>query len=129
MPKRKIRLLKTDEQLRTELSYMYRQKEYTQPTEDQCGYILTKPCKLWQGSTHPRGHGRVHLGYNVYEFVHRVAYRLAGNDLLDTDMVCHKCGVHSCYEEEHLYKGTSSSNTLDSVKHGTFVGNRRKTYE
>lgn len=40
-------------------------------------------------------------------------------------LICHKCNNPSCINPEHLYIGTDSSNTLDSVKAGTHTQIRK----
>jgi len=91
-----------------------------QPTFEQCGYILTKPCKIWTGATNDDGYGRVYMRDTVVT-VHREIYRiLCHNGSYHLKLVLHKCGTPPCYEEEHLYEGTDKDNVQDAIKHGTF---------
>lgn len=43
-----------------------------------------------------------------------------GMNLDSHELVCHKCTESNCWNPDHIYVGSTSTNTLDSVKAGTF---------
>ena len=58
------------------------------------------------------------------EFVHRIsAWLYLDYDLFSNEQINHKCDVKLCFNPEHLYIGSRSQNTKDSIFRGSFVNN------
>jgi len=56
-----------------------------------------------------------------------VAHLWHGLDLEDEDKLgCHKCNNENCFNPEHIYSGTYSSNAIDMVIAGTHGQVKRK---
>ena len=79
-------------------------------------------CWLYTGSL-TEGYGRVYYNFRL-ESLHRIIAKFELNyDLNDTIfIVLHKliCTNRNCFNPNHLYIGTKSDNTQDSLKAGTF---------
>lgn len=74
-------------------------------------------CLLWQGTANDSGHGRVRINGSL-EYVHRVAWVLAGKKLDESLCVLHNCPGDDnprCCEVAHLYQGTRQDNGLDAA--------------
>lgn len=84
-------------------------------------------CWTWLGCTDGRGRGRYSYKSKV-ETAARVAWRLYHQKEIPTNKdILHKCNNSICIRPKHTYPGTTSENTLDTVKHGTNY-NHNKTH-
>lgn len=56
------------------------------------------------------------------------AYIFIGGFILDygAPFICHKCNNPGCFNPEHLYLGTDSSNMIDAVRAKTHVQARKE---
>lgn len=79
-------------------------------------------CWLYTGSL-SQGYGRVYYKSRL-EFLSRIIAKIKLNYELDDviNIVLHKliCPNKNCFYYDHLYLGTRSDNTYDSLKAGTF---------
>ena len=74
-------------------------------------------CWLFLGAKTARGYGKIGLD-NKTLLTHRVVYCDVYGDLLDDDVVLHRCDNPSCCNPTHLFKGTLSDNTQDMIAKG-----------
>lgn len=72
-------------------------------------------CWLWNDNNIDKdGYGIIYaFGKRVK--AHRFSYELYNGEIGDNLNVCHKCDIPKCVNPEHLWLGTSSENTQDSV--------------
>ena len=79
-------------------------------------------CLIWTGAiTKSTGYGKIKYKYKAYD-VHRLIGLLAFDCVFETKVdICHinECTSRACIRLSHLYKGTRSSNVIDSVLKGT----------
>ena len=75
------------------------------------------PCWEWIGSTCSNGYGQIRINRKLV-FVHRISYLLEYGNLENNILVLHKCDNRTCCNPDHLFLGTHSQNTLDSVNKG-----------
>lgn len=90
--------------------------------------VISGECVLWTGAiTKSTGYGKIKWMYKAYD-VHRLIANYVFGLLERKDEVCHTldCNYRHCIRLKHLYKGTRSSNMLDSVKKGTHNSHERK---
>lgn len=95
------------------------------PLEDRFSqFVSPEPnsgCWLWDGAS-AKGYGLMSIdGRNVYAT--HVALRLAGRLRPSRSMIaCHHCDVSFCVNAEHLYWGTSKTNSDDTWRRGRHPG-------
>ena len=79
-----------------------------------------------KGSTKRSSYGQFYIhGYKMV-CAHRVAWMLANGDAKDGLCVLHKCNNPSCCNPSHLYLGTISDNSQDSIRAGTHAWSNLK---
>ena len=71
-------------------------------------------CWVWPYNISESGYGNVRYKYKMWR-VHRLMYFLTNGEIYTNQLICHKCDNKKCFNPEHLYQGTNSSNTLDSM--------------
>lgn len=81
-------------------------------------------CWPWTGSRSLGGYGRV-LWEGKYWQASRLAYVLTHGAIADDLYICHTCDNPICCNPAHLWAGTPSENTRDSVRKGRW-GRRRR---
>ncbi len=75
-------------------------------------------CWNWIASMNSKGYGG--FRYNkIWQGAHRVSWMLYVGVIPIGLAVLHKCNSKSCVNPDHLYVGTISDNTKDSVRAGT----------
>lgn len=77
---------------------------------------LRLPCRLWSGSPHNRGYGRMWFE-GKQELTHRLAFFFE-NDRWPRNHALHRCGRKMCCEPTHIYDGTDADNMRDQVRLG-----------
>lgn len=83
--------------------------------------VIVRPelgaCWEWNGGRNATGYGRTSFAlkgkYNY--LVHRLSYEHWVGDLLDSEVVCHKCDNPPCMNPAHLFKGSHADNQHDAV--------------
>ncbi len=74
-------------------------------------------CWLWTAYCSPRGYGTFRrAGKN--RLAHRVAWELIHGHILKGLLVCHHCDNPPCVNPAHLFLGTNTDNTQDSIRKG-----------
>lgn len=80
--------------------------------------ITDSGCWLWTGAVTSSGYGDVRYNGEKWQ-VHRLSvYLYKPTQYTTFGLVCHTCNTSRCFNPEHLYMGTASSNQLDFVKTG-----------
>jgi HNH endonuclease len=75
-------------------------------------------CIVWTGSRNRAGYGRIRVNGQVL-LTHRAAWIAThGQPPEDAPLVLHRCDNPPCFRLEHLYAGTTSDNTRDTVVRG-----------
>lgn len=83
--------------------------------------ITDSGCWEWTRKLNNKGYGIVSFKTNGTKLVHRIAAGLwLGFDTRSSLLVCHHCDNPLCFNPWHLFIGTHSDNTLDSVTKGRF---------
>jgi hypothetical protein len=82
-------------------------------------------CILWTGTAAGR-YGQIRWNGEQWP-THRVVYTLARGPIPPGMFICHRCDTPLCIREEHLFLGTPSENTRDSVTKLRHA-NARKTH-
>jgi hypothetical protein len=79
----------------------------------------TTGCWEWKLSTSHHGYGQCfHPIENKVKRAHRVSYELFIGTIPPGVLVLHKCDNRKCVNPEHLFLGTSQSNTDDMMQKG-----------
>lgn len=69
-------------------------------------------CWIWAGS-HTRGDYGRYNGPWLQEFAHRLSYEMNVGALEKDGVACHRCDTPPCVNPAHLFRGSSSLNSLD----------------
>jgi hypothetical protein len=85
-------------------------------------------CWLWTGYKNKKGYGKYKYFGSVWS-CNRMSLYISTGEL--GQVACHiqECPNKSCVNPYHLYWGTPSSNTLDSVAVGTYKANTKISKE
>lgn len=88
------------------------------------------PCHEYQGARDADGYGKIKVGKDV-ERTHRVVFMCSGDErgfeLLDGELVRHRCDNPHCCRPDHLERGTHLDNMRDMVDRGRHKGNDKLT--
>ena len=83
-------------------------------------------CWNWTASKKGKDYGQFYIhGYKMV-FAHRVAWVIKNGAIPNDLFVLHKCNNSLCCNPNHLYLGTLSDNSQDSIKAGTHVWSNGK---
>ena len=75
-------------------------------------------CWLWIGANSGKGgYGQISINGRIKR-AHRVSWELHRGFIPEGMLVCHHCDTPPCVNPDHLFVGTYSDNTIDSVKKG-----------
>jgi len=74
-------------------------------------------CHEWQRAINTRGYGQVGFQGKLW-MTHRLVWTLVNGDIPKDMVVCHRCDNPKCINPNHLFLGTMSDNSKDSVKKG-----------
>lgn len=85
-------------------------------SSDIHGWILTKPCLLFDGPKVRGGYGKCCV--HGERRAHRASYKEFVGDIPKGMYVCHRCDVRNCIEPSHLFLGTQADNMADMVLKG-----------
>lgn len=108
-------------------------------TKDELLKILNKQtkidessnCWIWNGAKTGFGYGYIRINNKIYT-IHRLITHFFHNLNLENinELACHKaeCKHLSCWNPDHLYKGTKSSNAIDRFNSGKINYNEAKTH-
>lgn len=79
--------------------------------------INSNNCWIWTGSTNPKGYGQIRIGnsriYSELWSVHVLSAMFWMPDYDWTLWVLHKCDNPPCFNPDHLFQGTNSTNMRD----------------
>lgn len=75
-------------------------------------------CWPWARYCKPEGYGQFTLSKGVFTTSSRVAYALARGPIEELMYICHRCDNPPCCNPAHLFLGTQTDNTNDSVSKG-----------
>ena len=91
--------------------------------------ITDSGCWLWSGSWRGQGYGSISFLGKTYS-VHKVSMQVFKLLEFKRDLnVLHKCDVKLCFNPEHLYCGTVSTNLYDAYERGQKIApNLNKTH-
>jgi len=88
--------------------------------------VTESGCWEWQG-TISNGYGKIYYSHG-FVYVHRLSLMLLNYDEYKKGpYTLHKCNNRKCFNPEHLYGGTASDNSDDTIKAGNNV-NASKTH-
>lgn len=78
-------------------------------------------CWEWSGALNSTGYGHLKTpGTRQNILAHRLSFILFNGELLETDLVLHKCDNRKCIRPQHLFKGDYADNLHDAMKKGRF---------
>ena len=87
----------------------------------------TGDCWLWTSAIGSHGYGIFWIGCGRSEYAHRVAYKLAKDEIPPGLLVMHSCDNPRCVKPDHLSVGTNRDNLMDaSIKGRIARGERNK---
>lgn len=79
-------------------------------------------CLEWQGARNANGYGKIKVpGRRSAQYVHRIILESAGHDMTGRQ-ACHRCDNPRCVRPTHLFPGTRSDNTRDSMAKNRWSG-------
>lgn len=78
-------------------------------------------CWEWIGAVNERGCGKMAI-HRKLMYAHRFSLQIKlGRELGNNECACHHCDNPNCVNPDHLFAGTRSENTRDSMGKGRFV--------
>jgi len=101
-----------------------RGKLRVEPLEDRLWAKIDRrgpdECWLWTGARSAGGYGNIMITKHppVYDYAHRVVYRLAHGPIPNGHEVMHSCDVRLCCNPTHLSAGTPHDNVQDMMAKG-----------
>jgi hypothetical protein len=79
---------------------------------------LKTGCWNWTGGKNSYGYGYLYYKQISMRVARLSAYLYLNFDLKSENFICHKCNNKACFNPEHLYVGTNSTNQYDTVAAG-----------
>lgn len=77
------------------------------------------PCWIWTAKIEKKsGYGRFKVGHAGQVMAHRLSVQFSGRSIPDGMLVCHSCDNRRCVNPGHLFVGSHSDNTRDSIRKG-----------
>ena len=103
------------------LKILRRTTKVSQPSKDECGYELKRPCRKWHKHINPGGYGTQVFRGKIRK-AHVLAWMVSRRRRVPKGrIICHKCHRRWCVQPEHLYLGTYQTNSDDTVAVGHLV--------
>lgn len=75
--------------------------------------VIKCGCWVWTRSSLPSGYGRISIGAQKQDYVHRVSYRVFKGAIPDGMLIMHSCDNPRCCNPDHLSAGTQFDNMQD----------------
>lgn len=81
--------------------------------------VTADGCWVWQGHVDHKGYGSTSYR-GVTTRIHRKGYLLLrpGMQLQEGQLICHRCDVRRCWNDDHLFVGTAKDNNNDCAAKG-----------
>lgn len=79
--------------------------------------IISNDCWIWNGDIDKDGYGIIYA-FSTRVKAHRFSYEIFNNYINNDLCICHSCDTPSCVNPNHLWMGTTSENTQDSIAKG-----------